>query len=237
MQTISDNLRGMAKEIMPVLVDYMLNHSAIESRNKHDDAIVLINPHGDNVYRELDDNGRKLQSTLLKTYGRFYSILTSLLQGQSSDTLEKLSELHDIVKRTIEHEITWCKETREALNRAIAAIQDQLKLLGSIYEPSGGVPIYVPDTNALIYNTMLETWKFDEIRKFKILILPTVLSELDSLKVTHKNENVQKKAEKLIRQIKEYRRRGKLSEGVPILKEKIDLLALAVEPKMDNTLS
>ena len=49
--------------------------------------------------------------------------------------------------------------------------------------------------------------------------------------------NLMKKSEKLIRKIKEYRRRGKLNNGVPIIRDKIKLQTVAVEPDMHNTFS
>lgn len=236
MQTISDNLEKMAKEIMSLFGEYMLKHSSIEPRNKFGNEIERINPYGDHSYRELDAEGRRVQSVLLKDYGRFHSILESLLTGQLKEMQAKLLELHTIAVRTIEHEVTWCRDTREALNEVIVTIQDQLKLFKTIYEPVSAVPIYVPDTNSLMYNTMLETWQFSDAPRFKILLLPTILSELDALKVNHRNENVREKAEKLIHQIKDYRRRGKLSDGVPLIKDKVDVMAMAVEPNMQSTL-
>jgi hypothetical protein len=236
-QTISDNLESMATEVMSLFVEYMLKHSSLEPRSEFDDEVVRINPYGDQSYREMDAEGRKVQSKLLKKYSRLHSIMESLLIGQSKETQAKLSELHRIVIRTIEHQITWSKDTRDALNEVIVSIQDQLKLFKAIYEPVSAVPVYVPDTNSLLYNTMLETWQFSDTPRFKILLLPTILSELDELKVNSRNENVREKAEKLIRQIKEYRRRGSLNDGVPLIKDKIDIMAIAVEPNMESALS
>ena len=71
---------------------------------------------------------------------------------------------------------------------------------------------------------------------FTIVLLPVVLSELDSLKINHKNQTVRDKAERLIRQIKEYRRRGSLSEGVTIKRDSIILRTIAKEPVMADTL-
>lgn len=71
---------------------------------------------------------------------------------------------------------------------------------------------------------------------FSIILLPTVLSELDSLKVNHRNENVRNKAETIIRKIKEYRRRGRLTESVTVGRDKIYIQVMAVEPDMNETL-
>ena len=63
-----------------------------------------------------------------------------------------------------------------------------------------------------------------------------MLSELDLLKINHRNENVRKKAETIIRKIKEFRRRGKLTEIVTVVKNKIMIQAMAIEPDMKTTL-
>ena len=94
----------------------------------------------------------------------------------------------------------------------------------------------MPDTNALLYNPKIESWAFQGISKFTILLLPSVLSELDLLKINHRNENVRKKAETIIRKIKEFRRRGKLTEIVTVVKNKIMIQAMAIEPDMKTTL-
>src|SRR5690606_33267856 len=71
-----------------------------------------------------------------------------------------------------------------------------------------------------------------------IVLLPTVLSELDYLKVDgKKTEEVRQKAKKLSNMIKEYMRRGDLEDGVVILKSKVAIKSIAFEPDFKNTLS
>lgn len=48
------------------------------------------------------------------------------------------------------------------------------------------------------------------------MLSPTVLAELDGHKINHRNEHVRERAERLVRQIKEYRRRGSLISGVTL---------------------
>jgi hypothetical protein len=79
-----------------------------------------------------------------------------------------------------------------------------------------------PDTNALIFNPDLEKWKLDGTPQFTMVLIPAVLSELDSLKVNHRVETVREKAEKVISRIKDYRRRaaaagGRLADGAVVV--------------------
>jgi predicted ribonuclease YlaK len=97
-------------------------------------------------------------------------------------------------------------------------------------------PIYVPDTNALLFNPDLENWRFPDVPTFKVVLTPTVTSELDHLKINHKVETVRDKAEGLIRRIKGYRSRGRLTEGVPLVSGTSEIIALAVEPDFAQSL-
>jgi len=48
--------------------------------------------------------------------------------------LSKMEQLNEVVIRTIEHRITWSKNTQQALDRALSALEDQLKLITTIHE-------------------------------------------------------------------------------------------------------
>jgi hypothetical protein len=134
METVLNNLDLMAKEIKDTLTDFMLNHSRIEPKRPYSDEVICFTPEGDRSYDYLDDAGRKVQSSLSKSYGQFYSKLHPLLKGQSDDVLSKMSKLDEVLVGTIEHRITWCKNTQQALDRALVALEDQLKLIQTIYK-------------------------------------------------------------------------------------------------------
>lgn len=236
MQNIIGNLKEMSHEIQVLIEDILLNHSSIYLWNEPGGSVAIISVNGNYAYKELKEEGRQLQARLLEKYRRFYALISVLLKGQPKDTLEELSQANEVILRIIEQSNTWCKSTQEALDRAIQALLTHLKLLNRLYDPSAGEATYVPDTNALLYNPKLESWKFSETPKFTIVLVPTVLSELDLLKVNHRNEEVRQKAEKLIRMIKEYRRRGKLTVGVTLVKGKSQIQALAIEPDMEGSL-
>jgi hypothetical protein len=132
METILNNIEHMAKEIRDTLTDFMLNHSTIEPRRFEE--VTLFSPEGDRSYDFLDDAGREVQSSLSKSYERYYSTVEPLLKDQSDDVLSKMAKLNEVIIRTIEHKLTWCENTQEALDLALSALEDQLKLLKSINE-------------------------------------------------------------------------------------------------------
>jgi hypothetical protein len=234
MRTVTDNLKEMAEEIQVLLEDFLLHHSSIYMWNTPDSSILALS--GNYAYKELQEEGRQIQTQLLEEYRHFYALLAALLKEQTKDTLKELKKADKSLMSTIEHDQTWCKNTQEALDKAIEALQTELRLLSRLYDSSDGEATYVPDTNSLLYNPDLESWIFSDTSKFIIVLLPTVLSELDLLKVNHRNEEVRMKVEHLIRRIKEYRRRGKLISGVTLIKDKIKIQAIAVEPDMESSL-
>jgi len=120
------------------------------------------------------------------------------------------------------------------------AVKSAIALADRLFAPSDR-PLVVPDTNALLFNPDLEKWRFSWAAEFVIALVPSVLSELDSHKINHRVDAVRGKSEKLIRQIKEYRRRAahvnsKLTAGVPLVTGVSEILAIAIEPKMELSL-
>jgi hypothetical protein len=227
----------MSEDIQNLLNDLLMNYSSIYNMNKPGDSIVIISPSGDYAYEELTEQGRQVQAQLLDEYRRFYEVINVLLRNQPKDTLAELFKANKILLNTIEqNNTTWCKNTTEALDKAVQALKMQCKLLNRLYDPFEGEVIFVPDTNALIYNPNLESWTFMECPQFSLFLLPTVLSELDLLKINHRNVEVRNKSESLIRRIKEYRRRGKLTTGVTVVKGRIKIQSIAIEPDMNTSL-
>jgi hypothetical protein len=239
MRTVSENLKEMAESIKAILEELLIEHSSIRKWNHADSGI--INFSGDYSWIPLKEEGLRKQSKVLEDYRRFSVITHTLLKGQPEKSLEELSKanntLYEIIEQhgSTQHGSTWIVNTSTAFMVARNALDSMVALFNNLYDVSDGASIYVPDTNALLYNPQIENWRFTESSQFTIALIPTVLSELDKLKVNHRVEDVRKKAEGLIRRIKEYRRRGKLTEGVTIVQNKIDLIALAPEPNVDKT--
>ena len=111
----------------------MLNHSSIEPRKPYDE-IWYMSPEGDRYYAALDNVGMKMQSYLSECYGQFYFMLQSLSEDQPEDVLLKISKSKEAITRTIEHRLTFCDNTKQALHLALAALEDQLKIIKGISE-------------------------------------------------------------------------------------------------------
>jgi hypothetical protein len=186
----------------------------------------------------LDVHGRRAQSRALGDYSRFFHILDVLLRDQPPDARRELEEADGTLREILEQsELTWIKSVPDARQRAGRALDTEATLLQRLYDAGDGTPVYAADTNALLHNLDLERWTFDGSGTFEIVLGPSVLVELDELKINHRNPDVRAKAEGLITRIKGYRARGQLTQGVPLRKPHSTIRALAIEPRMADSLS
>lgn len=233
-QSVSNQLEEMAANISSLLEELYSKHTKIYMWNEPGSGV--ISGGGDYGFRKLYDSGRQVQSRLLDEYTLFNALVSVLLKGQPKDTIHDLKENHRVLMERIELDHTWEKTEQAALEKGKRALQGQVSLLKRLYDLSEGITIIVPDTNALLSNTNIERWVFNEFKSYMLLLLPVVLSELDELKVNHRNEAVREKAKSLINKFKEYRRRGRLNDGVSLVKDRSTIKSIAIEPDFNNTL-
>jgi hypothetical protein len=128
MDPMVNHLQAMAKELRDILTHFMLMHSEIEARKPYDE-IWCMGPEGDRYYEDMSSRGTKLQAFLREEYELFYSTLLSLLCGQPEEVISKVSKANTVITRTIEHKLTFCESSRQALNVALAALDEQEKVL------------------------------------------------------------------------------------------------------------
>jgi rRNA-processing protein FCF1 len=230
MQSMLEILEGEINNIKDTLKE-LLNHSSIKKMYLNVPGFSL--PPGYHDWQPLNEESQQLQSKAKEVYNHYSEIINNLLRKQPKNNIKKIEQSEKDINSIIEqNKHTFLKNTQEALNKIKESFEIQKEVLYSLYSPDGKIPIYVPDTNALLKNPVIENWSFPDCQKFKILLTSTVLSELDKLKIEHRNEGVREKSEKIIKQIKEYRRRGKLHDGVTIKKDIIKLFTLPTEPSM-----
>lgn len=232
--TVTDNLESYADELKALLRDLLLDHSELYRWNPPNSNISASS--GDYGFRDLDTEGRQLQSRLLTEYRHFGSLLIHLLDKIAPDAKREYKHSDRTIMRAIEQNRTWHRTANDVLIECNAALDSQFALLHRLYDPSAGEPVFVPDTNALMHYVNLADWCFEGVTDFTIILLPTVLSELDRLKVSHRDLDVRRKAQSLIRQIKEFRRRGRLLDGVPVVSGQITLRSIAAEPASESYL-
>jgi hypothetical protein len=236
MKTLLEQLEEAAEEIRNGLQVLLLTHSSV-SKHPPTPGIFYVDVTGDHRWGQLASEGAQVQNRLLGMHTEYANLLNMLCQDFPQQWRSQVMDRVDPVREKIEqHHSTWCKSTKQAFEEACAALDAQLDALRHVIGEQTGVPIFVPDTNALIQAPFLEKWHFDGVTQFEVVLLPTVLGELDKLKVEHRNQDVRDKATKLIAQLKEFRRRGRLGDGVAIVKGRVLLRSVAREPNFEQTL-
>lgn len=165
--------------------------------------------------------------------GQYNSFIKSL-DGLMEHTPNKIHEKYKSIKK--EFEVWVLLENNFALDsfpennkKNYMKNAKQLKEIMSLFQGKTEL-IVVPDTNALLMES--DPIKYKSIiqeKSFTFLLLPTVISELDKMKMEYEESKVKEKAKKIIKRIKGWRNQGKITEGVTVDKT-ISLRAEVLEP-------
>jgi hypothetical protein len=234
-QTVSESLAVAGSNLLEGIAGLLGNDVPLEDLNKPDNRLLLTSPSF--RFRDLPVEKKRLQSRLNEGQRRFFVLVRALLRGQSTEVIKQIDEWETIVCEVIEQEHrVWHSTTGEALAAGKEAIGEVLEAIGHLYDPAEGSVVLVPDTNALILSPAFQEWRFPDFPEFEVLLVPLLLSELDTMKTNHRDPNVRQKAQAVIRQIKEYGRRGSLSDGVTVVANRFHLRALAIEPHVKEAL-
>lgn len=236
MQTLFQNINERVMSLVQDVEVLLNKHSRLLKMDSGGYGLLIVRVDGDYKYGKLDEVGRRLQSKIISEFNKLESLLLVILREQAKESQRNLEKHLQKIRRTIEHECTHKASIEDVVHEVNVAALKIVELTRSLYASSSDITILVPDTNALVFNPNIEAWKIPGSDIFKVVVVPVVFMELDQLKITHRNEDVRNKANKLIRKFQEYRRRGRLTDGVPIIKDKMYLQALAVEPDLDNSL-
>lgn len=235
MQTVAESLAVEGTDLLGGVAALLGDDAPLKDVNEPHSSIVFIGPSFG--FGDLPLEKKRLQSRLNKDQQRFFALVQALLRTQSTEVLKRIVERETTVREVIEQEhLVWHSTIGEALAAVKKAVDEILEAVNHLHDPVEGSVVLVPDTNALILSPAFQEWSFEGLPEFEVLLVPLLLSELDTIKTNHRDPVVKQKAQAVIRQIKEYARRGSLSDGVTIVTNRIRLRALAVEPRVDETL-
>jgi len=132
LKTFDDYLDLRTKELKDGLTNFMLVRSAISPRTPEE--VFAPCPEGDRYYMDMDAVGRKMQAYLKECYEQFCCMIDVVLEGQPDEILSKANKSKLSICRTIEHKLTFCTNCREALDLALAALDEQVRLAREIYK-------------------------------------------------------------------------------------------------------
>lgn len=246
-KSVIENLRERA-EAVKASVEELGRHSGItdmdeEDRRRRRDpffdeddepsaVVIWSNPY---FWQKLSPAGQQVQHRLHEAYGQLRDIVQSLLRGRVPQVQKQFEQADKAAFQFVTQKAPSGGSVEGVVQHVTKAVDALVSLVADVPDASDHRVVFVPDTNAFLHNPKIETWAFPDASKFRLVLTPTVLSELDRLKVIGR-DTVKDKAERIIRQIKEYQRRGSLHRGVTIRKDVSELVALAVEPEMSDSL-
>lgn len=187
--------------------------------------------------RTTDQKARHL--TLTRTYEEIIELLSMLLSKAPKPIEDELKEADRKFRMWLEFASNWSlvphkHENEKNIRSSALAVEGLLDVLES---GKTDQTIVVPDTNSLLWHPDPVSYREPlGLFAFEFLLLPTVLAELDELKILHRNPDVREKANQVIRRIKGWRHQGSLPLGV-LLNKSITVRAEHREPNMAATLS
>jgi hypothetical protein len=205
--------------------------------NDPDSMFVLITaPY---YFESSDEKQTRIQIELARIFSDWTEHIHFIVQNLPSDKKRELKELEDFVTQWIDRSgnLWGVPATIDEARKVFSAKIKSYRELLEFFVVGNDDYIFVPDTNAFIFVPDITAYrKFLGNLPYSVVIMPTVTSELDRLKVIHRDEKFREKVNSVIKRIKGWRNQGSLSQGVTVDKT-ITLLAVAKEPNFENTLS
>ena len=235
--SIRDTLEGLAAQIRTELVALMRQSKITQRFEDAGGGLVIVTP---SPYRwaPLPLEARGLQRRLREWHGEFTDLVDAVLAKQPQSVRDTVAASHDSVLRVVDQDgSTTYKTVEENHEKALGALGLAMSYVAELAASDTGEVLLIPDTNALYAYPALEEWQFEDCPQFCLVLVPAVVSELDKHKDGgHPNRAVVEKAGQLVRQIGEYRRRGRLVDGAALRKERSRVLAWPREPDVTESL-
>jgi len=232
LDNLSENLGNICNE----LADFLSTLEIKEFINDSDSGIVIMFPQ---FYYSSETNNeqKKIQFKLKTLFNEWIEHFLLLFKDAPDITNNEIKATIKYIKCKIELESDWglSDDPKKNIKRIKEEFQKFQNLL-CIHHSQPSHNLIIPDTNSLIICPEFSGYRdILNIETPTIILLPTVLSELDKLKVEHKNPDCREKAKSVIKRIKGLRNQGDLLSGVTFDKN-ICIKAIAKEPNFSRTL-
>lgn len=235
-ESMVDMIDAVAAEVRASLHQLMAK-SRITHRFENSGPYMVVVSGKPFRWEPLDPADRPLQLNLRRTYAKLEALVACVSREQPIAVREKLADRHATFRNVIDQDdATTFQTPDENCNRALKALSSVLNIVRERADGDPGDTLLIPDTNALYAQPALENWSFCDVAKFTIVIVPAVVSEIDRHKDSHSNPDVKGKAQRLVRQLKEYRRRGNLADGVTLRAGSAAIRTWAIDPNMETAL-
>jgi rRNA-processing protein FCF1 len=219
-------------------MDEHLSQCVIRRREEHNipGVFVLLPPY---TWRRNDPTDSVKEMELRQNFMSWYESFELLFAGAGEQLSKDLVLLKDQILQWVErdHGFYVPSSIEEAKKDFRAHIHQAAELLVSLCETALPGTILIPDTNALCIESNFGAYStIAGSESFLVMLMPTVLGELEKLKSQHRVPELRQKADKAIQRIKGLRNQGNLNQGVTINKT-IQVCAIAKEPDFNRTLN
>jgi rRNA-processing protein FCF1 len=216
----------------------LLDISTIEEfRNEPGSGIIFITPPYE--WGDTNEQQKILQMQLVKDFADWIEHFRLLFGSASQEISQQIEETQNFVISWIQKAGSW--DVPSTIHEAKSLFQEKVQViyrLLNLLETNGKKQIIVvPDTNSLI--AVPDPSQYASVAgqsKYTMTIVPTVLAELDQLKVIHREPEFREKVNSVIKRIKGFRTQGSLLTGV-IVNRTVTVRMIATEPDFSNTLS
>lgn len=200
-------------------------------------GFVVIAP--DHHWGERTPAQQHAHLTLTRRYKQLVELIAVLIRGAPPDLARQLKDADEQFGTWLQLGSNWALSSDKKSNEQ--KIRDAAARLHAVVAVLSAGPrdelILIPDTNALLASSDPAAYRgIAAADMFQLLLLPTVLSELDKLKMLHRNPEVRDKAKRVVTRIKGWRAQGPLLEGVRVDRT-ITVRAVHNEPKVADSLS
>lgn len=209
----------------------------VVERQRNGGLVVYVGP--DFHWGDLNPEQQALQLELKREFDPLSELMRLLLHGASKKLLERLDEADKHFREWLEFQ-GWNASLSRNVDGNVQALRASAEELGAILDVLDHTGrkdlLLVPDTNSLLSTCDPVTYRSVAASSFRFILLPTVLGELDALKIEHRNADVREKAKAAIKRVRGWRDQGPLLSGVTV-DGSIVVQAIHREPDMESTLS
>ncbi len=228
-----DQLITATSEAFAKLLDHVQLSYSDPNAGPSDVFFVGFNRHR---WGELIDGGQRYVGDASKVLNSLEELAAQAVRVSAPERASRLDDPVALLRRVVEQDDTFgapastVEQIRGQVEETLTDIHDLLHELPSAHNDGGR--LLVPDTNALLFKPELADWK-PPAGKWTVVLVPQVLRELDDIKM--RPGDLGKKADGVIRRVKEYARRGDSFVGVPIAGP-LSMREVAIDPDMADTL-
>jgi rRNA maturation endonuclease Nob1 len=200
-------------------------------------GVIILAP--EFYWGKANEGQQRLQLRLKETYSDWFERFGLFFGNAPEEMQSQIEETHTFVTKWIDQDnSSW--DIPATIEQAKLKFREELKnfheLIEVMRDPQGSEAILIPDTNALISAPDLSHYSAVIGRPdYAVIVVPTVLEELDKLKVNHRDRDFRNKVASVIRRLKGLRQQGSLLEGVTVNKT-VTVKMVAREPNFRDTL-